>query len=151
MEGISYDWYGNKVVIAKPQTYMNLSGLAVRWMADYYKIDFSNIVVVYDDIDLPMGTIRIRERGSAGTHKGMKSIVRQLGESGFPRIRIGIHPNSDDIQTDLISYVLTPVSKGNQDHFREGIVQAVSAVETVFRHDLKKAMNEFNRRTSPCF
>ena len=79
-----------KIILVKPQTYMNLSGESIREVVGFYKIDIEDLIVIYDDIDIPAGTLRIRSKGSAGTHNGMRSVVYQLQEDGFPRIRVGI-------------------------------------------------------------
>ena len=93
---------GQKVLLVKPQTYMNLSGESLREVMDYYKVDIEDLIVIYDDIDLPAGTVRIRKKGSAGTHNGMRSIVQHLGQD-FPRIRMGI---GNERKGDLADFVL---------------------------------------------
>ena len=91
---------GQKVVLVKPQTYMNLSGQSVMEIMNFYKEDIENLIVIYDDIDIPTGTIRLREKGSAGTHNGMRNIVYLLKDDGFPRIRVGI---GTEKKVDLIN------------------------------------------------
>ena len=81
---------GKKVMLVKPQTYMNLSGQSVREVLSYYKVESEDFIVIYDDIDIPIGTLRLRAKGSAGTHNGMKSIIYDLKDDGFPRVRVGI-------------------------------------------------------------
>lgn len=100
---------GEKVLIAKPQTYMNLSGESVRELAAYYKIPLENLIVIYDDYDLPLGSLRIRAKGSAGTHNGMRNIVSELGSTGFARIRIGIKPEEERVP--IMDYVLSARGK----------------------------------------
>lgn len=99
-----------KVILIKPQTFMNHSGEAVREMVDYYKIDLHDMVLVYDDVDLPLGTLRFREKGSAGTHNGMKSVIEYLGTEKFPRLRMGIESRGDSVPQGLSLYdfVLSP-------------------------------------------
>ena len=100
---------GQKVLLVKPQTFMNLSGQSIVEIMNFYKEDVENLIVIYDDIDIPTGTIRIRKKGSAGTHNGMRNIVYLLGDDGFPRIRVGIGA-TDGKQRDLINYVIGGVS-----------------------------------------
>ncbi len=115
---------GHDVYLMKPQTFMNNSGEAIGPFAAYYKIDPSHIIIVYDDIDIPTGTIRVRSKGSAGTHNGMKSVISHLGTSEFPRVRIGTGPVPEN--TDLISYVLADIPKDVRlkvyDSFTEGCI-----------------------------
>ena len=101
---------GEKVMLIKPTTYMNLSGKSVRAVVSGLKLPLENLLVIYDDIDMPVGTVRLRKEGSAGTHNGMRSIVSELGSTCFSRIRIGI---GRDARMDLASYVLSKVSKEN--------------------------------------
>ena len=112
---------GQKAIIAKPQTFMNLSGTAVRGLCQKYKIDPKNVLVIYDDIDLPAGALRFRTKGSAGTHNGMRDIVLKIGED-FPRLRIGIGRPPE--RMDLASYVLSRVDGQNADAVRGAIARA---------------------------
>jgi PTH1 family peptidyl-tRNA hydrolase len=130
-----------KVILVKPQTYMNLSGNSVREVAAYYKVDLGNLIVVYDDVDLPMGRLRIRERGSAGTHNGMRSIIYDLQEDGFPRVRIGI---GGEIRGRLADYVIGGFGKGERHRMEESISRAVNALECIITDGIGRAMNEFN-------
>lgn len=102
---------GEKVIIAKPVTYMNLSGQAVVELTHKYKIEKGKLIVVYDDVDIPLGSLRIRKEGSAGTHNGMRNIVQLLGESDFPRIRVGI---GKDTPMSLMDYVLSQVTDSDR-------------------------------------
>ncbi len=138
---------GHKVLLVKPLTFMNLSGESIRPLADYFKIDVaSELIVVSDDISLPPGQIRIRKRGSAGGHNGLKSIIQQLGSEEFQRIRIGVGEKPGGY--DLADYVLGHFSKEEQVFMREGIKKAVGAVEMMLDGDIDCAMNEFNRKVS---
>lgn len=134
---------GEKVLLALPQTYMNLSGEAVRPLKDYYKIPTDHIIVVYDDMDLPLGRLRVRGSGSAGTHNGMKSVIYQLQEDTFPRVRVGIgrpeHPGED-----TKDFVLSRYSKDDQKLMFEAYTRAAEAVESVIRDGVDKAMMLFN-------
>lgn len=107
---------GEKVIIAKPQTYMNLSGESIRELLSYYKADLSDLIVIYDDYDLPKGDLRIRKSGSAGTHNGMRNIVKELGSGDFARIRIGFNGGGD---MPLIDYVLSGINKDDYPLFAE--------------------------------
>ena len=132
---------GEKVILLKPQTYMNLSGESVREAASFYKIDPENIIVVYDDIDLEPGTIRIRKFGGPGTHNGMKSIVNCLQSENFPRIRVGI---GKPIEKDLVEYVIGAISKEDKKKLEEGIEKATNAVIDFLKNDLDFSMNKYN-------
>lgn len=136
---------GNAVMLAKPLTYMNLSGVAVAKLVRAYLDSPAEMLVVYDDVDLPVGKLRLRERGSAGTHNGMKSIVQELGTDQFPRLRFGIRGESLTPRTDLADYVLRdfePVEKGVVE---EGCTRALDALLMFVRGDLRRAMTQFNR------
>jgi len=136
---------GRDVVLAKPMTYMNESGLAVQKLRRMYDFDLERMLVIYDDIDLPLGSIRIRERGSAGTHKGMRSVIQHCGSQEFPRLRIGIHPASG-APNDIVHYVLTPLRGKTRDSFLEGVAQASDAAQAFLASDIHSTMNRFNRR-----
>lgn len=132
---------GKKVILVKPQTYMNLSGEAVREIVDYYKIPKENLIVIYDDIDIDIGRVRIRKKGSAGTHNGMRSIIRLLGEDGFPRVRIGIGRNSN---IPLENYVIGNFAKTELAPMREAVDRSVDAICMMIEKDLDLAMNRYN-------
>ncbi len=132
-----------KVLLAMPQTYMNLSGNAVGALAHFYKCDPADIIVIYDDIDLPAGTIRIRAKGSAGSHNGMKSVIQMLGTEDFPRVRVGV--GAKPAGRDLADYVLSRFPKEELPLIREAIDTAVSAAELIVREGVDKAQNEYNR------
>ncbi len=138
---------GHKVILAKPLTFMNLSGESIRPLADYYKIDVpTELIVISDDISLPPGQIRIRKRGSAGGHNGLKNIIGQLGSEEFHRIRIGVGEKPKEY--DLADYVLGHFSKEEQPFMKEGIEKAVEALEMMLDGNVDGAMNEFNRKVS---
>ena len=133
---------GNKVILVKPQTYMNLSGECIRQVMDYYKVDPSEFIVIYDDISLVPGGIRIRKKGSAGGHNGIKNIIAQLGTQEFTRIRIGV--GEKPAKMDLADYVLGRFSKEEQPVIRESADRARTAVAEIITHDVASAMNKFN-------
>ncbi len=138
---------GQKVILAKPLTFMNLSGESVRPLTDYYKIDVqAELIVISDDISLPPGQIRIRKRGSAGGHNGLKNIIEQLGSEDFHRIRIGVGEKPRGY--DLADYVLGHFSKEEQPLMKEGIQKAICAMEMMLEGHTDQAMNEFNRKVS---
>jgi len=130
-----------KVLLVKPQTYMNLSGNSVREIVEYYKEDITNLVVIYDDIDIPTGTVRIRKKGSAGTHNGMRSILYDIQSDQFPRIRIGI---GGERKMPLDRYVIGGFTKEEKPLMEEAVLTAVQAVECMLQKGIDKAMNEYN-------
>ena len=129
--------------MVKPQTYMNLSGQSVREVMEYYKEEIDRLVVIYDDIDIPSGTVRIRKKGSAGTHNGMRSIIYDLKSDQFPRIRIGIGNNR---KGDLRDFVIGGFSKEEKEPLAEAVRRAVLAAECIVEKGIDKAMNEYNIR-----
>lgn len=132
----------NKVILLKPQTYMNASGESIKDAVCFYKLPLSNLIVIYDDIDLDLGKLRIRPHGSAGTHNGMRSIVYQLGDGSFPRIRIGT--GSPVKGMDLASFVLSHYSKDEQKVIFDCFMRAAEAVPVILNNGVEKAMNHFN-------
>jgi peptidyl-tRNA hydrolase, PTH1 family len=134
---------GGSVLVAKPLTYMNLSGDAVRLLANAYTESLDDLIVVYDDIDLPLGKLRIRANGSAGTHNGMRSIVSALASETFPRLRIGI--GGVDSAGRLRDYVLGEFTSDEEPVVKQAVERSVDALFLFCRGDLKRAMNEFNR------
>lgn len=136
---------GQKVILAKPQTYMNLSGESVRSLLDYYKVDEEQeLLVIYDDISLGVGQIRIRAKGSAGGHNGIKNIIAHLGGQVFPRIKVGVGEKPP--KWDLADYVLGHFSKEEQEQMEEGYEHAVCAVKEIVTGNIEAAMNEYNRK-----
>ena len=133
---------GHKVILVKPQTYMNRSGSAVRETAMYYNVPSCNVIVIYDDIDLPLTAVRIRKSGGAGTHNGMKSVVEQLGVKDFPRIRIGV--GSQDSGEDLVDRVIGKVPKSEQELLDKTAEAAAKAAADIVRSGIEIAMNRHN-------
>jgi peptidyl-tRNA hydrolase, PTH1 family len=131
------------VVLAKPQTMMNLSGVAVRMLIEKYGCDPAQMIVLVDDVDLPWGMLRIRERGSAGTHNGVKSVVQAVGQE-FIRVRLGVGP--EKIWGDLRDYVLRPMSKAELQIAEQMATDASDAVEMILTEGVSKAMSRYNRR-----
>lgn len=129
-----------EVLLAKPMTFMNLSGEAVSHLARRYRIKPEDIIVIYDDVDLPPGKIRIRPRGSAGGHKGMDSIIYHLRTQDFPRVRIGI----GSIEGEAIDYVLSRFNRSDIALIKPAIASAASAVEAIIAEGIEPAMNKFN-------
>ena len=137
-----------KVLFAKPQTYMNLSGESVLALASYYKIAPEDILVVYDDFDLKKGAIRIRANGSAGTHNGMRNIVKNLGTEDFKRIRIGFNPDNKNIV--LLNYVLSGIPSEDKDLFKKVIDKVALAIEDFANgKDFEYVMRTYNGNVLP--
>lgn len=133
-----------KVILAKPQTFMNLSGQTVVEMMNYYKVPMENLIVIYDDIDIEVGQIRIRHKGSAGTHNGMRNIIYLLGDDNFPRIRIGV--SKPKTEQDLASFVLSKFDKSEIEPMIQSIeTAAMAAIESV-ETTVDIAMNKYNRK-----
>ena len=136
---------GQKVLLVKPQTYMNLSGESVRGLVDYYKIDEeSELLVIFDDISLDVGQLRIRKKGSAGGHNGIKNIIAHLGSNVFNRIKVGVGEKPKEY--DLADYVLGHFSKAEQEVMEDGYKDAIQAVELILQGDIDGAMNQFNKK-----
>ncbi len=132
-----------RVFLVKPQTYMNLSGESIRDMSEFYKIPPENIIVIHDDISLEAGRLRIRAKGSAGGHNGLKSIIYQLQSDSFPRIKIGVGaPANKDYE--LADYVLGRFTKEEIPVLRESIIRAADGAEEIIKRDINSAMNKFN-------
>lgn len=136
---------GQKVLLIKPQTYMNLSGESVRSALDFYKVDpESEILVIYDDVSLGVGQLRIRKKGSAGGHNGIKNIIAHLGTSTFLRIKVGVGEKPKEY--DLADYVLGHFSKEDKEIMKDGYKDAAEAVEMILLGDIEAAMNQFNKK-----
>jgi PTH1 family peptidyl-tRNA hydrolase len=133
---------GIKIAIARPQTFMNDSGRALKKLLDRYRLDPKDVIVVFDEVDLPLGALRIRQSGGPGTHNGMRSIVNAIGE-GFPRIRVGVAPAQPREVPDLAAYVLSPFDQDEKDLAERTLDRAAEAAEVAVR-DLARAMNQFN-------
>ena len=129
------------VILAKPRTFVNLSGEAVRYLLERFGAKPEQLLVVYDDMDLPLGKLRLRARGSPGGHNGVASITTALGTQGFPRLRIGIGRSADG---DEVRYVLGPFTAEEEPVVKESLAQAVEAVSCLLDRGLDEAMNRFN-------
>ena len=141
-------YQGNQVILAKPQTYVNLSGEAVRSLSKYYGVAPEHIIVVADDVYLDMGAMRIRPSGSAGGHNGLKNIISQLGTDGFPRVRLGTGPQPEGM--DLIEFVLRPMTSGERKTMKDIYEEAAEACLVLIKDGAERAMNLFNgKRNSP--
>lgn len=135
---------GGTVMVAKPQTYMNLSGESVAKLARAHVESLSDLIVVYDDVDLPVGKLRLREKGSAGTHNGMRSIVSELGSENFARLRFGVRGATIG-DVDLADYVLDAFTADEERTVADALPRALDALVLFARGDLRRAMNSFNR------
>ena len=131
-----------KVIIVKPQTYMNLSGESIVKFVNFYKISLDNLIVVYDDMDIDKGLIKIRKKGGPGTHNGMKSVVNSLGTEDFSRIRVGI--GKPIVDANMINYVINRVDTSEYEILEKGIDIAACAVEEIIKSNLDSAMNKYN-------
>ena len=129
-------------LVAKPKTFMNLSGFAVAEFANYRNIDHGDLLIVVDDVDLPLGRMRARARGSAGTHNGMKSVVAQLGTTEFPRLRIGV--GRGDRRRDLADFVLAKFEAAEQAALNDIVTRAAEAAEMFAAEGIEKVMNRYN-------
>lgn len=135
-----------KVMLVKPQTFMNNSGITVKEIYDYYKIPIENIIVIVDDIDIDFASIRIKRKGSSGTHNGLKSIIYLLENDNFPRVKIGIGKKQQN--QDLADFVLSRFSKEERELIEEAIILAAESVETIIKEGIDIAMNKFNNKVS---
>ena len=133
-----------KVILLKPQTYMNLSGESVIEVMNFYKISAKDIIIIYDDIDIEPGNIRIRKFGSAGTHNGMKSVVNCINTEDFCRVRVGIGKPKEQI--DMISYVIGHIPEEELKNLEKGIEKAKEAVIEIIKNGVDSAMNKFNKK-----
>ena len=134
---------GEKVILVKPQTFMNLSGQTVKEIVDFYKLTNDKVIVIYDEISIPLGKIRIRPSGSAGGHNGMKNIIYLLQDDKFPRIRIGIGmPENSHI--DIADYVLGKLSDDEIKILKDSVKNAASGVELIIKEGVTSAMNKLN-------
>ena len=133
---------GEKVILLKPQTFMNLSGKSIIQVVNFYKIPRENIFVIYDDMDVEKGKIRIRKKGSAGSHNGMKSVVEQLGTEEFTRIRVGI--GKPEFENDSINFVIGAIPEEELEILDEGTTKASKAMIEIIKNGVDIAMNKFN-------
>lgn len=133
---------GKKVILVKPQTYMNLSGESIIKFKKFYKVSNKEIIIIYDDIDLAVGDIRLKPKGSAGSHNGMKSVIQNLNTEEFIRVRVGIGaPQNKD---DIINYVIGAIPKREKEILNESIQKAAESVIEVLQNGIDVAMNKFN-------
>ncbi len=132
-----------QVALAKPQTYMNLSGPAVKGLLERYELTVDRVIVVYDELDLPWGTLRIKPKGSAAGHKGIGSVIGALGTNVITRVRLGIHP---DHPVDGEEFVLRPFKRSQKQEVEEAVARGSAAVESILAEGVEKSMTVFNRR-----
>lgn len=136
------EWSEKKLILAKPVTYMNLSGEAVKKISKFFKLSPEQIIIIYDDLDLPFGNIRIRKNGGPGTHNGMKSIIENLKTENFPRIRLGIETREE--KTEATSYVLGTWLKKEEKVLKKIFENAKNALETALKEGFEKTMENYN-------
>ena len=136
----------HKVMLVKPQTFMNLSGRAVNRVVSYYKIPLQDLLIVYDDLNLELGQVRIRKKGSSGGHKGIESIMQYLNSEDIPRLRIGIGNQSVNYNFDCVSYVLSNFNNDEEDKIEKVIQLSTKAVKTIIEYGFEKAMRKYNRK-----
>ncbi|MFQ6083602.1 MAG: aminoacyl-tRNA hydrolase [Candidatus Aminicenantia bacterium] len=141
-----------EILLIKPQTYMNLSGKAVRKLMNHQNFDLENVIIIYDDLDIPLGEIRVKKGGGGGSHKGMLSIIEELKTNNFPRVRIGI---GTQLKIDNpIEYVLSPFERKEIPLLEKSLEKAKEAICLILEGKIEKAMNVYNikkRRMTPCF
>ncbi len=140
------EYLESELILVLPETYMNMSGKAVAELLKFNPILTSNLIVVFDDMDIPLSEIRIRKKGEGGTHKGLKSVISELSTSDFIRIRIGIGKPDGD----RVDYVLSPFTSDEINLLEKGFEKAEQALELIVNGKVEEAMNRFNRRISPC-
>ena len=133
---------GKQVVLVKPQTYMNLSGNSVIKFKKFYKISAEQIIVIYDDMDLSIGDIRIRKQGSSGSHNGMKSVIENLQTEEFARVRVGI--GAPEYKGDAVNYVIGPIPKKEKEILDDAVSKATEAVVYILENGIDAAMNKYN-------
>jgi PTH1 family peptidyl-tRNA hydrolase len=138
---------GTRVILGKPQTFMNLSGMSVARLLEKHGLSVEDLIVLVDEVHLPLGSLRVRPHGSAGGHNGMKSIIGALGSDEFVRVRMGAQP--DRIIEDRVSYVLNRFRKADLEAVAEMVDQSAEAVRIILKEGVQKAMNRFNRRIPP--
>ena len=133
---------GEKVILLKPQTFMNLSGKSIKEIIDFYKLNTNNLIIIYDDIDIEPGIIKLRKTGGPGTHNGMKSVIKEIGTEKFPRVRIGI--GKPEHKGDLINYVIGKIPEEDKKILEKSTDVAKDAVIEIIKNGMDKAMNLFN-------
>lgn len=138
-----------KVMLVKPQTFMNLSGEAIKEYVNFFKIPIENVFVIYDDMDTEIGKLKIRAQGGPGSHNGMKSVVQELGNNNFPRIRIGIgRPSLEEEESDIINYVIGYIPEEEYLKLQNVQDKAVDAILYYIKHGINNTMNQFNERSN---
>lgn len=137
---------GQKTLLVKPQTYMNLSGEAIREIVDYYDIAMEDLIVIYDDFDVELGYIRIRKKGSSGSHNGMKNIIQHIHSQDFPRVRIGIGNSG---KSDWKDFVLGRMGSDEKKAIEDAVEKAADAIMCILEKGIDKAMNEYNIKAKP--
>lgn len=138
------DIKGDRIILALPQTFMNNSGVAVRQLLNEYKISSKDIIVCYDDLDLPFSTVKLRIKGGAGGHHGMESIISEIKSKSFPRVRLGV--KKDEIEKEeTVSYLLSKLTEQDYTRFLEGVNYAVDALTDALFYDFNYAMNHYNK------
>ena len=133
---------GEKVILLKPQTFMNLSGESIKEIIDFYKLNTDNLIIIYDDIDIEPGIIKLRKTGGPGTHNGMKSVIKEIGTEKFPRVRVGI--GKPEHKGDLINYVIGKIPEEDKKILEKSTDIARDAVIEIIKSGIDKAMNCFN-------
>lgn len=143
-DGLSADGIieNEKVILLKPQTYMNLSGKSIIQFINFYKISTDNVIIIYDDIDFNPGIIKIRKSGSSGSHNGMKSVISELQSEDFIRIRVGI--GQPEFKNDMINYVIGAIPEEELKLLKEGTDKAVEAIIEILKNGVDSSMNKFN-------
>jgi len=136
----------HKIMLVKPQIFMNLSGRAVNKIVSYYKIPFSDLLIVYDDLNLELGQIRIRKKGSTGGHKGMESIIQYLGGKNIPRLRVGIGSSLFNSNFDYISYVLLNFKVEEIEKVKEIVELSTEAIKSIIKNGFEEAMRKYNKK-----
>ncbi|MGH9559033.1 MAG: aminoacyl-tRNA hydrolase [Bryobacteraceae bacterium] len=134
---------GKNIAMAKPQTFMNLSGPAVRWLLDWYELKPDRLILVYDELDLAWGSMKIKPKGSAAGHKGAKSVIGSVGTDEFTRVRLGIHPGHGVNGED---FVLRPFKRPQKREVEDTVARGCAAVESIIAEGVEKSMTVFNRR-----
>ncbi len=133
---------GEKIILVKPQTFMNLSGEAVQEFVNFYKVPLENVLVIYDDVDVEPGKIRIRKSGSSGSHNGMKSVISCLSSEKFPRVRIGIGKPHEHM--DMIAHVIGGIDEKDKEKLEKGVELATEAIVEILKNNIDSAMNKYN-------
>jgi len=136
-------WQGEKLLLLKPQTYMNLSGRSLSEAVRFHRLSLDDVVVIHDDLDVPFGRVKIKNGGGHGGHNGLRSIIAELGGGDFTRIRVGI---DRPVRGDVVEYVLTPFSREEAEHLPEILDAAADALASLFENGLAKTMSHFNNR-----